>query len=314
MNGIVISEWIEQVLGLELAVQAKVISSLAVILILWITQKIISGLLFSRIEDLKTVYRWQKILGYTTFTVGFFVVGRIWFGGFGDLATFLGLVSAGIAIAMREPLVNLAGWAFILWRRPFDVGDRVQIGEHMGDVIDQSLFSFALNEVGNWVHAEQSTGRIIYIPNGTVFTHMVANFYKGFHYVWIEVPVQITFESDWRKAKEILQKVADTHAIRFSQAAEEQLKVSSRKFLIFYRKLTPIVYTSVSENGVLLTIRTLCRPRERRGLEQRIWESILEEFSRCDDIGFAYPSQRVFFNALEGKPQARAELTFGERP
>src|SRR5207247_865051 len=93
---------------------------------------------------------------------------------------------------------------FILWRRPFEVGDRVQIGPHAGDVIDLGLFQFTLNEIGAWVNADQSTGRIIHVPNGKVFTDPVANYNKGFRYIWNEVPVVVTFESDWRKAKQIL--------------------------------------------------------------------------------------------------------------
>jgi hypothetical protein len=77
------------------------------------------------------------------------------------MSTFLGLVAAGIAVALKDPLTNLAGWLFILWRRPFTAGDRVQIGEHKGDVIDLRLFRFTLLEIGNWVHADQSTGRLL---------------------------------------------------------------------------------------------------------------------------------------------------------
>src|SRR6266446_8071652 len=77
----------------------------------------------------------------------------------------------------------------IFWRRPFDVGDRVEIAKHKGDVIDVHLFQFTLNEIGGWVDADQSTGRIVHIPNQQVFTEALANYDKGFKYVWNEVPV-----------------------------------------------------------------------------------------------------------------------------
>ena len=71
--------------------------------------------------------------------------------------------------------------------------------------------------------------------------------------------------------------------------------------MIFYSKLTPTVYTSVRDCGVLLTIRYLCEPRRRRGTEQSIWEDILEQFAQCDDIDFAYPTRRFYNNVIEGK-------------
>ena len=77
--------------------------------------------------------------------------------------------------------------------------------------------------------------------------------------------------------------------------------------MIFYRNLTPVVYTKVSQSGVLLTIRYLTAPRQRRGSSEAIWEEILREFARCDDIDFAYPTQRFYQNPIEGKPGRQPE-------
>ena len=76
--------------------------------------------------------------------------------------------------------------------------------------------------------------------------------------------------------------------------------------MIFFTALTPTVYTSVKDCGVLLTIRYLISPRSRRSSEQAIWEAILAAFSECTDIDFAYPTQRFYDNVIEGKTDARA--------
>ncbi|MDA0197098.1 MAG: mechanosensitive ion channel [Bacteroidetes bacterium] len=68
------------------------------------------------------------------------------------------MVSAGLTIALKDPIVNIAGWLFIIIRRPFEVGDRVEIGEHAGDVIDIKIFQFTINEIGKWVDADQEHG------------------------------------------------------------------------------------------------------------------------------------------------------------
>lgn len=77
--------------------------------------------------------------------------------------------------------------------------------------------------------------------------------------------------------------------------------------MIFYTTLTPTVYTTVKDCGVLLTIRYLIGPRSRRSSEQLIWEDILTEFAACSDIDFAYPTQRFYNNALEGKEGMRPQ-------
>ncbi|MCH7585121.1 MAG: mechanosensitive ion channel, partial [Acidobacteria bacterium] len=83
----------------------------------------------------------------------------------------------------------------------------IQIGEHKGDVIDIRAFRFTLFEIaGERVDAEQPTGRLLHVPNGLVFTEPLANFTEGFQYVWHEIPVLVTFESNWETAQQILPK------------------------------------------------------------------------------------------------------------
>ena len=268
---------------------------------LWLLQKIVLAVVYRRLTDPYTRYRWRKATTYVFIVVGVLVVGREWLEGFKSLATFLGLVSAGIAIALKDPLTNLAGWAFIVSRRPFDVGDRIEMSGHKGDVIDQRLFQFTVNEIGAWVDADQSTGRIIHIPNARIFTDPVANYDKGFKYIWNEVPVVVTYESDWKKAREVLTAIAFKHAEHLTAEAERDLLTASRQYFINYRKLTPIVYVSAVDFGVRLTMRYLIEPRRRRGTVSAIWEDILIEFAKCPDIDLAYHTVRSFRSTEEGK-------------
>jgi len=106
--------------------------------------------------------------------------------------------------------------------------------------------------------------------------------------------VLITFESNWKKAKSLLEHIADKHGLTQTAAAKKSVREASKKFMIYYKNLTPIVYTSVRNSGVLLTIRSLSNPRRRRTLEAEFWEAILTEFAKHSDIDFAYPTQRFF--------------------
>ncbi len=284
----------------------KLVLSIIVILSVGLLRFIVLRIIFSKTDDVRLRYNWRKTITYIGVVFGFLVMGRIWFAGFQALTTYLGLLSAGLAIALRDPLVNLAAWVFIIWRRPFTVGDRVEIGSHKGDVVDLRIFQFTLMEIGNWVDADQSTGRIIRIPNGKVFTEMLANYSKGFRYIWNEIPVLITFESNWQECKTILAEIGTRHAEHLTDKAARRVKEASAQMMVFYTTLTPIVYTSVKDCGVMLTIRYLCKPRQRRGTEQAIWEDILVAFAKRDDIDFAYPTNRRFDNVREGKLGAKA--------
>jgi len=281
---------------------SKFLLTLGVILSLWLARRVMMRAVERRVKDIHLRYRWRKITSYIASGIGLLFITRIWISGFSSLTTMLGLISAGIAIALKEPLVNLAGWLFILWRQPFSVGDRIEIGETVaGDVIDQRVFAFTLMEIGNWVDGDQSTGRIVHVPNGRVFSQHIANYSKGFNYLWDEVAVLVTFESDWRRAKDLLNTIVDRHAEHLSRSAETRLREASRKFMIFYNKLTPIVYTNVEASGIVLTLRYLTEPQKRRGRRQEIWEDILDAFANEDQIDFAYPTQRMYLNTREGK-------------
>ena len=90
-----------------------------------------------------------------------------------------------------------------------------------------------------------------------------------------------------------------------------EMRTATKKFMIHFKKLTPKVYTSVADSGVLLTLRFICRVRERRGTAEEVWEAVLDAFGRVPDIDFAYPTTRMFHNPVEGKAEARADLPQG---
>lgn len=281
--------------------EVRVIETIGLVLVLILLRWMLVMIVRGQTTDPRVRYQWSKWITYTIVVLGVFGVGRVWIVGLGSIATFLGLVGAGLVIALKEPLSNFAAWGFMLWRRPFVVGDRIQVGTHSGDVIDQRVLEFSILEIGNWVQSDQSTGRVIHIPNGRLFTEPVANYTRGFPYLWNEIDVVITFESDWRAAKEILLAVAEQHGHELNGAEEEEVLATSRRYMIFYSTLAPTVYTRAVERGVMLTIRYLCEVRRRRDTEQAIWESVLSEFGPRPDIDFAYPTRRLFDRPTEDR-------------
>ena len=296
--------WLGGESGISPELLNKLILSAAVIVILALLRSIAAWIAHKRIADIKARYRTGKIATYTITILGLFFVASIWFTGFRNVSTYLGLVSAGLAIALKDMIASIAGWLYILARRPFEVGDRIAIGDHAGDIIDQRLFRFSMLEIGNWVAADQSTGRVIHIPNSLVFTSTIANYTSGFNFIWNELPILVTFESNWKKAKQILTVIGERHGEETSRHAERAIARAARHQMIMYARLGPKVWTSVADCGVLLTMRYLCDPRQRRSTAETIWEDVLNEFGACPDIDFAYPTIRRYINTEEGKPEA----------
>lgn len=295
-------DYLQQIMSETSLQVSNVVETVLIILVLILIRIAAVRIIDRQVEKSGSRYRWRKNLTYTLVFLGLLLVGRTWIEALGSLATFLGLLSAGLAIALRDPVTDMAGWIFLVWRQPFSLGDRIEVGNHKGDVIDVRFFKFTILEIGNWVHADQSTGRVIHIPNHLIFRESIANYTSDFEFIWNEIEVVFTFESDWKKAKKMLEEITNNHLLDYVSDAEQQVKRATKSYLIHYRNLTPIVYTDVVGDGIKLTIRHLSNPRRRRGINQMIWEDILDAVAEEDDIDFAYNTVRIYQNQIEGKP------------
>ncbi|SMF82994.1 mechanosensitive ion channel family protein [Pseudobacteriovorax antillogorgiicola] len=236
---------------------------------------------------------------------------KIWIATTADFSTYLGLLSAGIAIALQDVIVSLVGWIYLLTVRPFKIGDRIEIDGNRGDITDIKLLQFSMLETGNWIQAEQPTGRILSFPNSFVFRNMIANYNTGFDYIFAEMPIMVTFESNWHKSLTILEDIVKVEIGQENADASWQIHRAARTMRLSFDNFEPKVFTSVADSGVVLTLRFLCRVREKRVVEERVWKRVLDAFAKHDDIDFAYPTQRYYVNHIEGKAEAGGPAAAG---
>lgn len=122
--------------GLPVETLEKIFLSLGIILFLYLVKIAVLRLVWRQTKSVKTRYQWKRSLSFVIPFIGLVLVGNVWLHAFRQFGAFLGLFSAGLAIALKDPITTLAGWFFMVVRHPFNVGNRVQIGEHAGDVID----------------------------------------------------------------------------------------------------------------------------------------------------------------------------------
>lgn len=277
---------------LENAFYLNIIKTVITLVIGYMMRGVIVRIIHKRVEDTKKYYKIRRSITYVYFSIVIIILLTIWTEG-NSFTTYLGLASAGLAIALKDLLINIAAWVFIMIKKPFIVGDRVEIQGHSGDVIDQRLFQFTLMEIGEWVHNDQSTGRMIHIPNSSVFSSPLANFTSGFKYIWNEVHVLLTFESNHKKAKEMFLKIAQEHSVKETEDLKKEMRDASKKYMIYYSVLTPIVYTDVKDSGVMLSLRYLIKPHDKRTTVEGIWEEILEITGSHEDINLAYNTVRM---------------------
>ena len=284
-----LSDWFDD----EVVVGRAVLTVLllgAIVVVRWLVLRAVHG----RVEHGELYFRTRKGVAYVATAIGILGLTRIWLGGVGGLTTYLGILSAGIAIALADVLENMAGWVFIVSRRPFRVGDRIEIEGRSGDVVDIRAFRFSMLEVGNWVDADQSTGRLIHVPNGKVFSEQVSNYTEGFPYIWDEIAVLVTFESDWRAAERLVAEALSEHAPDATDPAiANSIRQAGHQYLIRYRYLSPTTYVSVEDSGVEIHGRYLVGVRSRRSVKDALWRALLDGIAADASIDLAYPTQRI---------------------
>ena len=210
-------------------------------------------------------YTIRKLIRYTAISIFLLTVLGIWAQRLQGLLLVLGATGAGLAIALSPVIVSMAGWALIVSSNLYKVGDRVQLGGVIGDVTDVGILRTSLLEIGNWVQADQLTGRVVAVSNAAVF-----NYTQGAPYIWDEFTVPISYGPRWEQAQPtILESVADyTNEVAApAKAALQQLPGMS---LIGSPETQAQAYISLTEHWVACTVRYVVHARSRRTVKHQL--------------------------------------------
>lgn len=236
-----------------------------------------------RLKDRVSFRHWKLNTGYLAALVFVMIALPLWLPSLQGIAAIIGIFGAGILIVNKEILMNISGWFYVVVRKPFEVGNRIGILDLYGDVIDIRLMDFTIIETAHPKLGGQSTGRVVHIPNSALLTQPLSNASKEFAFNWNEIRVPVTLKSDWQKALAIIESIASEKLERIS-VDDERLKRSEDLYLIKFNRVRPIVYVEYRGGAVLLTIRHLCEPKNRRILTDQIWREILLRFATENDI------------------------------
>ena len=243
-----------------------------------IIKKIYSNL---PVNDKKKFFRNRKIRIILT-AISFILVFLLWGEKLSGLITFISLISAGLTIAVREIIFNFFAGMYINITRPFEIEDRIEIDDVMGDVISKHALGFEILEIGKRVYGEQSTGRIIHIPNSYIFTKTLKNYTKVFKYIWDEIKVDVPLDADIKKTEEILYEIVfDNETLKeIPKKMEDAVDEAILEYRIYYNNLDPIIYMKIERSHIEMYIRYLVNPKKARDVQNEINMRIMEEYQK----------------------------------
>ncbi len=266
---------------------------------------VIQHLITRNMTDERTRYTARRMLSvlYVIAFAGSLVL--IWIDNTQSIVVSFGIVGAGLAIALQDMFRNIAGGIVILLTGMFKVGDRIEVGNKTGDVIDIGIMYTTVLELNEWVDANQPTGRLSNIPNSAAIDSVVNNFSRDFSFVWAELELPITYDSDWRTARGIVLQVLKEVVGATTARAEKEISDMTHVYYLKTVSVEPAVYITLTDNWVSLHIRYPVPINEARLVKDLIFTKILDEFEKRNNITIASSTQTITItNFREGPMRA----------
>lgn len=229
------------------------------------------------IQNADTRYRSRKAISGISYGVAVVVILVVFSGRMGGLTVAVGAASAGVAFALQEVIASFAGWVALSFGGFYAVGDRVQLGGIVGDVIDIGVLRTTLMECGAWVKGDLYNGRIVRVANSFVFKEPVFNYSGDFPYLWDEITVPVKFGSDYARARAMLEGIVAEVAGPHLKDAKARWDHTVRTYRVEDARIDPLVTVVVNDNWVEYTVRYVTPFRARRVTKDALFERLLQQ-------------------------------------
>jgi small-conductance mechanosensitive channel len=257
-----------------------------------------------RIKTPKTRYSFKKTISILNLVVFLMVVVTIWVENIQGLLVAYGLIGAGVAIALQDFFKNLLGGIIIFVTGIYRVGDRIEISSKYGDVIDIGLLYTTLMEIKEWVAGDLPTGRLTTIPNGYVISNTINNFTKDHNFIWDEINVPITYDSDWKEAVTVIQGIVSRETKNVTDQAEKELSSLEEEYYFSKQAVEPSIFLTLTDNWITFNIRYITEVRQRRLLHNKLSRMILNEIQKSKNIKIASTTLNIVgFPATKAKQE-----------
>ena len=270
-----LSNFIENITGINQEyIFLTILSLLSVVvvkLILFFIKKIFS------FYSGKTGYIIYQRINLIFTIVNIVVIFILWDSYLDNIITIISFISAALTLALREVIFNFFVGIYIKVKKPFNIDDRIEFRDLKGDVIALNSLDFEVLEIADYINGEQSTGKVINVPNSTALVYPIKNYGKNFKYIWKEITVKTPLDVDSDEVKKLLYEVISNNEVvkRIPSKMRKNMEDIDIDTRIYFNKLEPIIYLRVVDSHIEFYIRYLVHPKKNRFVEDDIWSKIL---------------------------------------
>ncbi len=275
-------------------VVGKILASALVVLFVVVFVRYTQRALGQYIEDSQRRYRLRKLVTIGGYIVALVLVSVVYSDKLSGLTVMFGVLGAGIAFALQEVIVSVAGWIALSFGRLYDVGDRIQLGGIRGDVIDIGVLRTTLMECGGWIDGDQYNGRVVRVSNSFIFKEPVYNYSSDFPFLWDEIMIPVRYGSNYEMARQGFQQVLDEITGEHARRLKGEWRKMTDKYMLEDAQLEPMVSLRMDDNWAEYALRYVVDYKKRRSTKDKICNDILKLIEESEgQIQLGAPSFEV---------------------
>ena len=244
--------------------------------------------ILKRAHRRSTSYNLVKLIRLVSILLIAFILVSFLFKNWYTAAVSLGLISLILGFALQTPISSFIGWINILIRAPYHIGDRIQINDFKGDVVEINYLDTTLWEFGgDYLSNDVPSGRLIRFPNSLVFEAAVYNYsWQKFPFIWNEIPFHVAYESDLEFVSQKIKIIAKNELGKEMEKNVEELKELVKQTPVDELDIKEYPFVSYRINAntwVELTLTYLVEPKKASVIRSQLVRKILSELSKFPD-------------------------------
>lgn len=292
MLSIQMEDVLEQIAALPLA--RRMMYAIAAVVLIRSASLLFERTLAPRFESGDQRYRLRKTVKASSYILILIVLTIVFADRLKHLGVAFGLVGAGVVVALQDVIASFAGFIAIGFSNLYRVGDRIQVNETKGDVVDISVMRTTIMETGNWVSGDLYNGRIVQIPNSAVLKGMVFNYSQKFRFVWDEIKIRLTSESDHWYAREMLLRVGKETVSEYLIEAQHAWKQIVENYRVENPLLEPTVTLQAKSGALEFSLSYIVDYTRRTIVKDELFTKIVNEVASSDGrLEWASPNRHV---------------------
>lgn len=233
------------------------------------------------VPDARRRYQLMLVRRIAFWSLVIIIVGFAFASELGSIVTFAGLITAGLAVAMQSVLVSIVGYFFLIGKHGIRVGDRVQIGEVYGEVIELGLVRMYLMELGGR-GSLGPTGRVVAYANSIVFQVATGLFKQipGVDFAWHDITLSLPPAVDYAATKQKLNDAVRDALEDYHDEIQRQTRQIQRTIDSSHgADIVPTVQLSYSVDGVQAHVRYPVHLSHAAEIDERVSQALLQVIS-----------------------------------